>query len=113
LYKQLIALRNQHAALRMGDYVEVQTDNSEVFAALRVSKEEAALIVVNLGKDAVSDYGLTVTKSNVKPGDYRAVSMLGAGEPSNLTINAQGGFANYQPLPTLPAQSYLVLQLQK
>jgi len=39
--------------------------------------------------------------------------MLGAGEPSNLTINAQGGFANYQPLPTLPAQSYLVLQLQK
>jgi alpha-amylase len=113
LYKQLITLRNQHAALRVGDYVEVKTDNSEVFAALRVSKDEAALIVVNLGKDAVSDYGLSVAKSNVQPGEYRAIPMLGNGEPSNLAINAQGGFSNYQPLPTLPAQSYLVVQLQK
>jgi alpha-amylase len=113
LYRQLIHLRNEHAALRVGDYVEVQTDNSEVFAALRVSKEEAALIVVNLGQDAVSDYGLAVAASNVKPGDYRAVPMLGEGKSSNLTINTQGGFANYQPLLTLPAQSYLVLQLQK
>jgi glycosidase len=113
LYKQLIALRNQHAALRVGDYVEVQTDNSEVFAMLRVSKEEAALIVVNLGKDAVSDYALSVAKSNVPPGEYRAVPMLGDAEPSTLTINAQGGFEKYQPSPTLPAQSYLVLQMQK
>lgn len=113
LYRQLIHLRNEHAALRVGDYVEVQTNNSEVFAALRVSKEEAALIVVNLGQDAVSDYGLSVAASNAKPGNYRVVPMLGAGEPSDLTIDAQGGFANYQPLPTLPAQSYLVLQLQK
>jgi alpha-amylase len=113
LYRQLIHLRNEHAALRVGDYVEVQTDNSEVFAALRVSKEEAALIVVNLGQDAVSDYGLAVAASNVKPGDYRAVPMLGEGKSSNLTINTQGGFADYQPLLTLPAQSYLVLQLQK
>jgi alpha-amylase len=113
LYRQLIHLRNEHAALRVGDYVEVKTDNSEVYAALRVSKEEAALIIVNLSQDAVSDYGLTVASSNVKPGDYRVVPMLGEGEPANLTIDAQGGFANYQPLPTLPPQSYWVLQLQK
>jgi len=113
LYKQLIALRNQHAALRVGDYVEVRTDNSEVYAALRVSKEETALIIVNLGKDAVSDYGLSVAKSNVKPGEYRAVPMLGEGNTSNLTFDAQGGFDKYQLLPTLSPQSYLVLQLQK
>ena len=113
LYRQLIHLRNQHAALRVGDFVEVQTDNSEVFATLRVSDEGVALIVVNLGQDAVSDYGPPVASSNVKPGDYRVVPMLGAGEPSDLTIDAQGGFSNFQPLPTLPAQSYLVLQLQK
>ena len=112
-YKQLIALRNQHAALRVGDYVEVKTDNPEVYAALRVSQEEAVLIIVNLGKDAVRDYGLATEASNVKPGDYRAVPMLGTGEPSNLTIDAQGGFSKYQPLPALPPQSYWVLQLQK
>jgi glycosidase len=113
LYRQLIALRNQHAALRVGDYVEVQTSNSEVFAVLRVSQEEAALIVVNLGKEAVSDYGLSVTKSNMKPGEYRAVSMLGSAESATLTVNAQGGFEKFQPLPALPPQSYLVLQVQK
>jgi glycosidase len=113
LYKQLIALRNQHAALRVGDYVEVQTGNSEVFAMLRVSQDEAALIVVNLGQDAVSDYGLTVAQSNLLPGEYRAVPMLGQADPSALTVNAQGGFEKFQPRPALPPQSYLVLQVQK
>ena len=113
LYRQLIALRNQHAALRVGEFVEVQAGNPAVFAMLRVSKDEAVLIVVNLSKDAVSDYGLSVKASPVKPGEYRAVPMLGDGETSTLAINAQGGFEKYQPLPALPAQSYLVLQVQK
>ena len=113
LYKQLIALRNQHAALRVGEYVEVQTDNPSVFAMLRVSQDESALIVVNLSKDAVSDYGLSVKSSSMKAGDYRAVPMLGNAEPSTLTIDAQGGFEKYQPLPMLPPQSYMVLQLQQ
>jgi hypothetical protein len=39
--------------------------------------------------------------------------MLRTDEPSTLTVDAQGGFSEYQPLPALPAQSYLVLQLQK
>jgi glycosidase len=118
LYRQLIQLRNQHTALRVGEYNEVQTDNPTVFAMLRTSQEEAVLIIVNLSKDAVSDYGLSVAASPVKAGEYHAVSMLrpvGAGEgtPPHLTIDAQGGFSNYTPLSTLPPQSYLVLQLQK
>jgi len=113
LYRQLIALRNQHAALRVGTYVEVPTNNTAVFAMLRVTQDEAALVVVNLSKDAVSDYALAVETSNVKPGSYRAVPMLGEGTPSSLTINAQGGFSNFAPWPTLSPQSYLVLQLQK
>jgi glycosidase len=113
LYRQLIALRNQHAALRVGEYVEVQTDNPAVFAMLRASQNEAVLIVVNLSQDAVSDYALSAAASSVTAGEYRAVPMLGEGDPSILVIDAQGGFSNYQPLPALPQQSYLALQLQK
>jgi glycosidase len=113
LYKQLIALRNQHAALRVGGYAEVQTGHPSVFAMLRVSQEEAALVVVNLSQDAVSDYSLSAAASPMTAGDYRAAPMLGTDEPSTLTVDAQGGFSEYQPLPALPAQSYLVLQLQK
>jgi alpha-amylase len=113
LYKHLLALRQQHAALRVGEYVEVGTDNPAVFAMLRLSSEEAALIVVNLSQEPVSEYGLSVKASAVQPGEYRAVPMLGDGEPATLAIHAQGGFETYQPLPTLPPQSYLILQLQK
>jgi glycosidase len=118
LYRQLIALRNQHAALRVGEYVEVKTNHPGVFAMLRASKNEAVLVAVNLSKDTVSDYSLSAEVSPVKSGNYRAALMLrpaseGEGPPSNLTINTQGGFSDYAPLSTLPAQSYLVLQLQK
>ncbi len=61
----------------------------------------------------MSDYSLAAKASSEKAGNYRAVPMLGEGAPSSLTIDAQGGFARYQPLPTLPPQSFLVLQLQK
>ncbi len=116
LYRQLIRLRNQHAALRVGEYVEVKTDNPSVLAMLRASQNETALIVVNLGKGAVSDYALSAAASPVKAGNYRAAPLLrlaGEGESPDLTIDTQGGFAKYQPLGTLPAQSYLVLQLQQ
>ncbi|HSD83564.1 MAG TPA: hypothetical protein VLG46_06890, partial [Anaerolineae bacterium] len=60
-----------------------------------------------------TDYALAAKSSSLRPGAYRAVPMLGAAEPTSLTIDVQGGFAQYRPLPTLPPQSYLVLQLQK
>ncbi len=111
-------MHNRHAALRVGEYVEVQTNNPAVFAMLRASKEEAALIIVNLSKDAVADYALSAKASSVKPGEYRVAPMLhlegeDEGALSNLIIDAQGGFSNYVPGPTLSPQSYLVVQLQK
>jgi hypothetical protein len=71
------------------------------------------VVIANLSQDAVSDYGLSAAAPPVTAGEYRAVPMLGEGAPSTLTVDAQGGFAKYQPLPALPPQSYLVLQLQK
>ncbi|CAG0929683.1 alpha-amylase [Thermoflexales bacterium] len=118
LYRQLIQLRNQHAALRVGEYVEVQTNNPAVFAMLRVSQEEAALILVNLSQEAVTDYALSAEASPLKPGGYHVVPMLRSdGEAEGtlmpLTCNSQGRFSSYMPLPALSPQSYLAVQLQK
>jgi glycosidase len=112
LYRALIQLRNQHAALRVGDLHLIKSDNEAVFASVRMSKSEAVLVIINLGKDSVSDTKLSLSSSALSAGLYHAAPMLGVGPATDLTVDAQGGFAGYSPLPTLLPYSSLILQLQ-
>jgi alpha-amylase len=109
-YRSLIQLRNNHPALRIGDYYGITTNNSGVYAALRVSKEEAILILINLQKQPVTNYSLALSKSSLK-GNFNLHALLGEGSFANLTINGQGGFSNFQPLAEIPANGILVIQL--
>jgi len=112
-YRALIQLRNQHAALRVGDLFIVETNQPSVFAGLRASTDEAVLVIVNLGKDPVSDYRLSLASGPLAVGGaYRAAPMLGAGPFARLTVNDQGGFDAYWPILTLPANGSLIIQLQ-
>jgi alpha-amylase len=113
LYRQLIRVRNQHAALRVGNFTAIKASNASVFASLRMSKNEAVLVIINLGKDAVSDLALTLEKSSLAPGEYRAAPLLGEGPIANLTITEAGGLAKYQPVASLPGYSGVIVQLQK
>jgi glycosidase len=113
LYRSLIRLRNEHAALRVGDLSIVQTDNRFVYASLRLSKEEAVLVVVNLKNDPVGDYSLSLESSPLAAGaSFYALPLLGEGQMADLIVNSSGGFDAYQPLPALPATGVLVLQLR-
>jgi glycosidase len=109
-YRTLIHLRNNHAALRVGATAVAETGHPTVYAALRASEHEAALILVNLGKDPVTDYGLAWTESPLK-GPYQLTPLFGAGEFAPLTVNAQGGVQAYQPVPKLQPYSVAVVQL--
>ena len=113
LYRTLIGLRNQHAALRVGDFNAIAANTASVFASLRMSKDEAVLVIINLGKDAVTDLTLTLDKSSLAAGEYRSAPLLGGGPIATLMVSAQGGFAKYQPLPSLPGYSGVIVQLQK
>jgi glycosidase len=110
-YRALIALRNNHAALRVGETFVPETGNLRVAAILRVTKNEAVLAVVNLGKDPVSDYSLALAESPLR-GGYQSAPLLGAGPFAPLTTDASGAFAGYQPLLILPPYSTFILQLQ-
>ncbi len=110
-YRDLIHLRNQHAALRVGETFVPETGNLAVAAVLRVTDDEAVLAVVNLDKEPVSDYGLALTESPLR-GAYQSAPLLGPGPFAALTADASGAFANYQPLPTLPPHGTFILQLQ-
>ena len=112
LYRTLIQLRNQHAALRVGSYTLVDSKSTKVLAFIRQSKDETVLVIINLGKDALTDYGLSLTTGPLS-GKYRLVPLLGEGKFTSPVINERGGFKDYLPLPELPANARIILQLQK
>jgi len=111
LYRRLIHIRNNHAALRVGGYYAIDTNNQAVFANLRVSREEAILVLTNLGSKLISDYTLNLETSPLA-GDYILAPLLDIGSFISPTVQADGGFENYQPLPELPPYGRFIVQLQ-
>jgi glycosidase len=111
LYRNLIHIRNNHAALRVGDYHFIETGHRAVSAALRVSNEETILILINLSSEPVSDFALNLEQGPLS-GDYLLAPLLDIGTVDAPTITEQGGFESYKPLPELPPYGRFVLQLQ-
>ncbi len=112
-YRAPIALRSQHAALRVGSLNLVQANNPGVFADLRLSAGEAVLVLVNLTKNPIADYALTLDQSALAPGAYTAAPLMGSGPFAGLTVADGGGFKDYKPAMSLPAYGTIVIQLQK
>jgi len=112
LYRTLIHLRNNHAALRVGEYFGVMTGSQAVFASLRASKEENVLVLINMSDAPVRDYALRMDSGPLS-GEYTATALLGGGIMTPPQINAQGGFDDYQPLPEIPPFGRLIIQIQE
>ena len=113
-YRALIGLRNEHAALRVGDAAFVDASPPALYALLRSGQGETLLTVVNLSGETVNGYSLTLAHGPLAAGGrYRAVPLMGNGPCADLTANAQGGFDSYAPLPALAPYGSLILQLQR
>ena len=113
-YKKLIRIRNEHAALRVGDLEVLTTTNAAIYGILRVNKEEAVLILINLSDQPISDVWITKSQSRLQEGSYTPVPILG---DSILTpIKADEDGAIFHLLSTFefaPYETYIYqLQLQ-
>ena len=111
LYRRLIYLRNEHAALRVGDHYFVETDHPAVYAGLRVSQEETILILINLGSEPISDYALNLAEGPLA-GEYLPAPLLDSGQFTSPSVTDQGGFENYRPVPEIPPYGRFIVQLQ-
>jgi alpha-amylase len=111
-YRALIGLRNQHAALRTGGAILVDSGSPHLYALLRYNEEEAFLVLVNPNQSELSadQYGLTLD-SGPLAGPLQVQVVLGEGDAAAPLINAQGGFENYRPVKSIPAQSSLIIRL--
>ena len=110
-YRELIQIRNNHAALRVGDYYMVRSDNFSLMPFLRVSQEETLLVILNMSEKPVSGFSLTLDQGPLK-GNYNATSLLGEGVLQRVQANDLGGFDAYQPLPEIPANDLVIIQLR-
>ena len=110
-YRELIALRNEHNALRNGDWLMVETDQKSIYAFLRYDNESAILVLVNLRNKPAEEYSLMLGE-----GPLTAVSnstiIMGEGDIQAPTLNTAGGFENYQPLPSLPETGTVIIQFE-
>jgi alpha-amylase len=112
LYRSLIQLRNQHAALRVGSLTLVSSHSSKVLAYLRQSQEETVLVLINLDNNPQADYGLSLSAGSLS-GKYNVFSLLDDSKFTAPTITDAGGIKDYLPLPELPANARIILQFQK
>ncbi len=104
-YRRLIALRNEHPALRVGDLELVPTGHDRVVAWWRRTTEpaEALLVLVNLGDDAVNDYHLDPSGLPEPMPDEAPVDLL-AGRPTRAPTAADP-----RPVAQLAARRAYVL----
>ncbi|GAB4152611.1 MAG: alpha-amylase family glycosyl hydrolase [Candidatus Promineifilaceae bacterium] len=109
-YRRLIHLRNAYPALRIGDWLPVETNSPRVYAYVRHSQAETLLVLINFSDDDDAKYQLTLAEGPL-PDAVSTTLLLGAAAPAPLAPNAQGGFDEYQPYGTLPAFSTTILQL--
>ncbi|HRQ38249.1 MAG TPA: alpha-amylase family glycosyl hydrolase [Chloroflexota bacterium] len=109
-YRQLIQLRATNEALRVGDWLEVQSSPNRVYAFLRYTGDETVLVVINMSNQIVEDYTLNLASGPLAAG-ATAVLLFGDGDVTNPTVNAAGGFNDYIPLAELPPFSTFVIDL--
>ncbi|MEW5873039.1 MAG: alpha-amylase family glycosyl hydrolase [Chloroflexota bacterium] len=118
-YRALLRLRSAHAALRIGEFQQVESCQPGVWAFLRSAGEpnaqETVLVVINLSAKCVTNCNLSLAAGPFSE-RQRAVQLLAweslpEGLPP-LLPNLQGGFDAYQPVLELPPFSTLILQIR-
>ena len=109
-YASLIRMRQSMPALSGGDVFFVQADNPAVFSVLRVSRDQALLLVANLGLEDLTGVGLTIENGPLI-GRYRLTPIYGEAQASQLIATSQGGFTlldSIRGIAALQAVIYLL-----
>jgi alpha-amylase len=111
LYRQLITIRTQHPALRGGSLTLLNTNNSALYAALRMDDSETVLVLANLQNKSITDYDLTLSNSNLQTGNAAFSPIFGAGNFASLIVGSNGSLSNFKPLLEIPPYGMYILRI--
>ncbi len=114
-YKNLIRLRRGSEALSHGELRPVTTNNPHVLAFLRVASDErtrkAAMVVVNLGKEAARGVELSIERSPML-GGVKAREVLHGTSVKAPVFADHGNLTAYVPVDTLEGRGVVVIELE-
>ncbi len=108
-YRSLIHLRNEHIALRQGEYVAVESGSRKLYAFIRQHADETLLVLINMDDAPITEYGLVLAAGSFTLGTPEVI--FGHGAVTPLTLTAAGGFDAYQPLTEIAPYSTTVIRL--
>jgi len=111
LYRDLIRLRAEHAALRVGSATTLKSDRPGVYALLRAVDGETLVIVINLTDESIDSFALALAAGDLG-GSYAVAPLLGSNELYAPVVNPAGGFTGYQPVAELEPYDVVIFQLQ-
>lgn len=110
-YRHLIFLRGQYNALDRGTYQAIHASNSWIYAYLRQYNHEVVLVMHNFSSQAMDDVGVDILSSNVPEGNYTATELLRGSAAAGLSVDSNGGFTQWIPLPRLEAKETYLIKL--
>jgi alpha-amylase len=110
-YQNFIELRKQHPALQDGSWVLVDSNDTGVFAALRIDQQEAILVVANLTRSPITDYSLNFQSADLKDRTYKLAALSGPDTSSAIKI-ASSSSGEFAPVSELPPYGLFVYQLK-
>lgn len=73
-YKDFISLRNEHEALRQGNYTTLSSENASTLSFLRNTEEDLVIVVSNLGNINVTE-SVSLPSGVIEPGEYTLVNL--------------------------------------
>ncbi|MBA3533283.1 MAG: alpha-amylase [Ardenticatenales bacterium] len=111
LYRRLIALRNEHEALRIGEYLVLQSSTNGIYPFIRQSNDETLLVLHNLTGDPISDYRLSL-KAGAQVDEGAPAELFQGATVMPLLPDEQGGFTEYTPIQTLEPYRTYIIQLR-
>lgn len=110
-YQLLIGLRHDHPALAHGDLVPIKAKERSVVAFARQAGDDRVLVIINYGRKAVDDAGLSAETTTIPPGAYAVTSLTGDDAAVPLTVRPNGAMTGYSPLPSLPPRTAFIFAL--
>jgi glycosidase len=111
-YRTLIQIHTNTPALGNGSFTPLETTGAASVAAfLRRSGDSAVLVVLNFGTQSVDSATIAVAASDLEPGTYKLIALLGDAQAADIVIGPGGAIMKGTPLPRLAPQSGYIFRL--
>ena len=69
-------------------------------------------MLINLSREPVTEFALSLEQSGLAEGSYMPVPIMGSGDFTSVLVNSMGGFSEYKPIAEIPPYATIILQLQ-